>query len=74
MVMVITLKKSFLGCPDGCLTNIFDAIKRQKEDQPIGILMCNFTGSINKNPFAANLNSMIMFAGSSWNANISMVW
>jgi hypothetical protein len=65
---------SFLGCPDGCLHNLYDAIKRQREDLPIGILMCNFTGTINKNPFATNLNSMIMFAGSSWNTNITLVY
>jgi len=62
-----------LGCPDGSLNNLYDAIKRQSIDQPLGILLCNFIGSLYRNPFAFNLNSIIMFAGASWNSKISMV-
>jgi hypothetical protein len=61
-----------LGCPDGSLNNLYDAIKRQAIDQPLGILLCNFVGSLNRNPFAVNLNSIVMFAGASWNSKISM--
>ena len=57
----------------GFLYNLYDAVNRQKTDQALGILMCNFVGSLNKNPFAFNLNNMVMFAGSSWNCSISMV-
>lgn len=64
---------SLLGCPDGCLNNINDALKRQAIDQPLGFLLCNFSGSINKNPFAFNLNSILMFSGLSWNTKLSLV-
>ncbi|CAF0708130.1 unnamed protein product [Brachionus calyciflorus] len=63
---------SLLGCPDGCLNNINDAVQRHAIDQPIGFLMCNFSGSINRNPFAYNLNSILMFSGMAWNTKISM--
>lgn len=64
---------SFLGCPDGCLQNINDAQKRQQYDQALGFLLCNFNGSINRNPFAFNLNSIIMFSGLSWNTKVDLV-
>lgn len=64
---------SFLGCPDGSLHNINDAQKRQEYDQALGFLLCNFSGSINRNPFAFNLNSILMFSGLSWNTKISLV-
>lgn len=64
---------SFLGCPDGCLQNINDAQKRQQYDQALGFLLCNFNGSINRNPFAFNLNSILMFSGLSWNTKVELV-
>jgi hypothetical protein len=64
---------SLLGCPEGCLHNIFDAVKRQPIDQPLGILLCNFTGSLYQTAFAFNLNSIVMLAGCSWNTKISLV-
>ena len=64
---------SLLGCPDGCLHNLFDLVKRQPVDQPLGFLMCNFNGTWNKNPFAFNLNSILMFAGAVWNTKTTMV-
>lgn len=64
---------SLLGCPDGFLHNLYDAIERQPIDLPIGLLLCNFNGSLNKNPFAFNLNSIVLFAGAAWNSSIKMV-
>lgn len=61
-----------MGCPDGCLNNLYDAVRRQPIDQPLGFLSCNFSGTLNKNPFAVNLNSMLMFAGCSWNTKLQM--
>ncbi len=64
---------SLLGCPDGCLHNLYDIVKRQPVDQPLGFLICNFNGTLNRNPFAFNLNSILMFAGSTWNTKLSTV-
>ena len=60
-----------LGCPEGCLTNIFDAIDCFKEDRPLGLLLCNFSGSLTRTAFAFNLNSITMFAGCAWNTKLS---
>jgi hypothetical protein len=62
---------SLFGNPDGCLHNLYDAVKRQQLDQPLGLLLCNFSGSINRNPVAFDLNSILMFAGCSWNTNVT---
>jgi hypothetical protein len=59
---------SLLGCPDGCLYNIYDALKLQPVDQPLGMLLCNFSGSTNRTPLAFSLNPMILFAGLTWNS------
>lgn len=61
---------SLLGSPESCLHNIFDAIKRQPIDNPNGILLCNFSGSLYKTAFAFNLNSMVMLAGCAWNTQV----
>jgi hypothetical protein len=63
-----------MGCPDGSLNNLYDAIKRQPIDRPLGFLLCNFSGALNKNPFAFNLNSILMFAGATWNSKMPMVF
>ena len=62
-----------LGQPEVCLHNIFDAVSRQSLDNPNGIVLCNFSGSLYKNAFAFNLNSMVMLAGCSWNTKIKLV-
>ena len=64
---------SLLGCPEGCLVNLYDVVQRVPTDQPIGVLLCNFIGSLFKTPFAFNLNSIVMLAGCTWNSKLSFV-
>jgi hypothetical protein len=64
---------SLYGCPDGCLFNLFNAIKNIPKNRPIGLLLCEFTGALLRSGFSFNLNSIFMFAGPSWNQSIEMV-
>jgi hypothetical protein len=64
---------SLYGCPEGCLLNLFNAIKNIPQNRPIGLLLCEFSGFLVQTGFSFNLNSIFAFAGLSWNQNIEMV-
>jgi hypothetical protein len=63
---------SLFGCHEGCIMNIFDAFTNVSKYQPLGLLLCNFSGALQKTSHPLNLISLLMFSGPSWNNEISL--
>lgn len=63
---------SLFGCHEACIRNIFDAVTNFSKCQPLGLLLCNFTGALQKTSHPLNLISTLMFSGPSWNTDIGL--